>query len=56
MQAITLGRPDYYENIILLIYYQVITSGRLSYTPHSAQTSEYGPVVGLLEHIYRFIK
>lgn len=22
--------------------------------PHSAQTSEYGPV-GLLEHIYRFI-
>ncbi len=35
---------------------QAITGGRLSYTPHSAQTFEYEPVVGLLEQIYRFIK
>ncbi len=34
---------------------QAITRGRPSCI-HSAQTFEYGPVVGLLEHIYRFIK
>ncbi len=46
---------------LMLFYYQEkkckrSLAGALSYTPHSAQTSEYGPVVGLLEHIYRFIK